>query len=445
MNRRNRLIAPVLLLVLCLVLSACGKSGGSSDAAGAPLDTGEAFNGAVTMVLQPGETAKLDEIEGLASADLRGSENYEEIYAWAQAHPGVIVYYTVPLPGGESVENRALSVDLSSLTGSDVDEAIRALKCLPKLIKADLGSERGGFTLADVAKLQQALPDVRFYYGFTLYGQSVSTTDTQINLSHIPVSDGGAAVREAMACMPALTYLDMDSCGVSNEDMAAIRDAFPAVKVVWRIWFGEAYSVRTDVERILASKPSVGGSLIGADCEVLKYCTDVRYLDLGHNEEMDDIGFLAYMPKLEVAVLAMNAWTDLSPIANCKALEYLEIQTNKVTDISALSGLTSLRHLNICNTGVQDISPLYSLTGLERLWIGGWLHIDPEQLQKMQEAAPNCLINSTAGDPTEGEWRYVGYNDLNYTYILHPRYVLLREQFGYEDKDFSFSWNDPLY
>ncbi len=445
MNRRTHLIIPALLLAFCLLLPACGKSAAPSDAADSGIDTGEDFNGAVTMVLQPGETAKLDGIEGLSSADLRGSECYEEIYAWAQAHPGVIVTYTVPLPGGESVENRALSVDLSSLTGAQTDDAIRALKCLPKLIKAELGSERSGFTLADVAKLQQALPDVRFNYSFTLYGQSVSLTDTQINLSHVPVSDGGAAVREAMACMPSLNYLDMDSCGVSNEDMAAIRDAFPNVKVVWRIWFGDSYSVRTDVERILASKPSVGGWLVGADCAVLKYCTDVRYLDVGHNEALDDIGFLAYMPKLEVAVLAMNAWTDLSPIANCKALEYLEIQTNKVTDISALSGLTSLRHLNICNTGVQDISPLYSLTGLERLWIGGWLHIDPEQVQKMQEAAPNCLINTTAGDPTEGQWRYVGFNDLNYTYILHPRYVLLREQFGYEDEDFSFSWNDPLY
>ena len=54
---------------------------------------------------------------------------------------------------------------------------------------------------------------------------------------------------------------DRDYCGVSNEAMAQIRDENPNVEVVWRIWFGENYSVRTDVERILASKPTVGGMI----------------------------------------------------------------------------------------------------------------------------------------------------------------------------------------
>lgn len=51
----------------------------------------------------------------------------------------------------------------------------------------------------------------------------------------------------------------MDSCGVSDEEMAAIRDDFPDVNVVWRIWFGTGYSVRTDVEKILASQPQRAG------------------------------------------------------------------------------------------------------------------------------------------------------------------------------------------
>lgn len=444
MNRKNHLIIMAALFALCLMLTACGStSGGGSDAAAG--NAGAEEEAAVTMVLQPGETAKLDEIQNLKSADLRGSECFEEIYAWAQAHPGIIVYYTVPLPGGEPVENRTMELSLTTLTSEQTEEAIRSLSCLPKLTKVDLGSERSNFGFEDIKKLQTALPNVRFRYEFTLYGESVNITDDEINLSHVPVEDDGAAVRKAMACMPKLRYLDMDSCGVPNETMARIREDFPEVKVVWRIWFGSAYSVRTDVERILASKPSVGGWLTGADCEVLKYCTEVKYLDVGHNEGMDDISFVSYMPKLEVAVLAMNAWTDLSPIASCTALEYLEMQTNKVSDLSPLSGLTSLRHLNICNTAVTDISPLYSLTGLERLWIGGWLHISQDQVAKMQECAPNCLINTTAGDPTEGAWRFVDYNETNYTYIQHPRYRLLREQFGYTDEDFSFSWNDPLY
>ena len=184
-------------------------------------------------------------------------------------------------------------------------------------------------------------------YSFTLYGKEYSTEDTTINLSHIPVDDGGAAVKQAMAYMPNLSNLDMDSCGVSDEDMAAIRDAYPDVKVVWRIWFGDAYSVRTDVEKILASKPSHGGMLTRDNTQSLTYCTDVKYLDVGHNDALDDISFVAYMPKLEVAILAMDNWSDATPLASCHNLEYLERQTTLCTDLSPLSGLTNLRHLNV--------------------------------------------------------------------------------------------------
>ena len=117
--------------------------------------------------------------------------------------------------------------------------------------------------------------------------------------------------------------------------MEQIRDALPGVKVVWRIWFGQSYSVRTDVEKILASKPSAGGLLWDSDVQVLKYCTDVKYIDLGHNERITDISFAAYMPKLEVAIFAMNDIADISALANCPELEYLEIQTNFQTIFTA--------------------------------------------------------------------------------------------------------------
>jgi hypothetical protein len=297
--------------------------------------------------------------------------------------------------------------------------------------------------------LQQACPEANIRYNFTLYGKEVELQNTQLNLSHIPVEDNGYALRQAMAHMPQLTYLDMDSCGVPNEDMAAIRDEFPNVKVVCRIWFGSNlnYSVRTDVERILASKSSVGGFVYGEYAEPLKYCTEVKYLDLGHNPLMTDISFVSYMPKLEVAILAMGGWSDASPLANCENLEYLEMQTTLCTDLSPLANLKNLRHLNIAyNFDLCDISPLYGLTELERLWIGCINPVPAEQVAQMQAAAPNCEINTEVYiDPTGGRWRYVDYNELAYFFILHPRYELLREQFGnYAPDAFSYYWNDPL-
>lgn len=402
----------------------------------------------ITMVLAPGETAKLDQLEGLVAADLRGSECYEEIYSWAQAHPEVSVRYSVPLPNGSTVTNEISALDMTELSRDGVEQLISAARCLPNLKSIELGSQRDNFGWEDVKDLVAALPELKINYIGQLYGQRVQLSDKEIDLKYIQVDDGGAAVRAAMSCMPELETVDMDSCGLSNEEMAAIRDEFPDVKVIWRVWFGDNYSVRTDVERILASKPSQGGMLTAENTQALKYCTEVKYLDVGHNDYLDDISFVAYMPKLEVCILAMDAWSDASPLANCTNMEYLELQTTPLTDISPLAGMTKLKHLNICNltsAELLDLSPLYGMTELERLWIGGWTRVDRAQVEELQALIPDCEINTSAGDPTEGRWRYIDLNLDTWVYVQHPRYKELRAQFGYTDSDFSFYWNDPLF
>lgn len=448
MTRNKLLICLAFVLCFCLALSGCGKT---AEPAEMPLRFAEAPDMDIaeditelTIKLQPGETELLDRLTKLESADFSGSECLDEIYAWAQANPQVDVYYTVTLPDGTILDTGTKKLDLSKMTGTEVRAAADSLRCLPKLGSIDLGEERSSLNWEDIGYLQQACPEANYRFKFTLYGKAFDLQNTQLNLSHIPVDDGGAAVKEVMAYMPKLTYVDMDSCGVSNEDMAAIRDAYPDVKVVWRIWFGDKklYSVRTDVERILASKSSVGGfvdQISGAD---LKYCTEVKYLDLGHNPTLTDISFVKYMPELEVAILAMDGWSDASPLASCPKLEYLEMQTTQCTDLSPLAELKNLRHLNVAGiSSLTDISPLYELTELERLYIGSNNMVPWEQVEAMQKAAPNCEINTSVyDDPTGEKWRYNGNGTWNY------RYYVLRKQFGeYKDSAFSFHWNDPLY
>ena len=432
------------LLCFCTLLTGCGEKGpepvkfaGMEEAV--PLDSTQ-----LTVQLQQGETALLDGLTALEYCDFSGSECLDEIYAWAEANPQVEVFYTAVLPDGSVLDTGTRSADLSKMSGEDIRLAAENLRWLPKLGSIELGKERASLDWEDIGVLRQACPEANLKYKFSLYGKEIDLQNTQINLSHIPVDDGGAAVSRVIPYMSNLTYLDMDSCGVSNEDMAALRDAHPDVKVVWRIWFGEksSYSVRTDVERILASKPSVAGFVDQYNGADLKYCTEVKYLDLGHNAPLSDISFVKYMPKLEVAILAMGAWSDASPLASCPELEYLEMQTTRCTDLSPLAELKNLRHLNIaCITSLTDISPLYSLTELERLWLGSNNMVPWEQVEKMQQAAPDCEINTSVfDDPTGEQWRYNREGTWNY------RYYVLRKQFdGYKNSAFSFTWNDPLY
>ncbi len=339
------------------------------------------------------------------------------------------------------------SVDLSGISPVGLRDVAEQLSELPNLETIVLGDESTcRLSWTRIGWLRDACPDAEIDYAFTLYGKSLNLKDETVDIKRVQVGDEGAHVREVVYCMKNLKTLDMDSCGVSNEAMAALRDEFPEVNVVWRVNFGDKYSTRTDVEMILASAPDLAGELIHENTENLKYCTKVKYLDLGHNNLMDTIDYVRYMPDLEVAILAMSSVDDFSALAECPKLEYLELFTTRLHDLTPLGELKNLKHLNICyNFAINDISPLYSLTGLERLWIGCYDPIPPEQIEKMQECAPDCIINTTTKDPTEEGWRIKLKSKSGWT-EYDDRYELLREQFDhYTESSYCFYWTDPLY
>lgn len=510
-GKAKKICVCAFTFALAAALCGCGERVDFEDKA-VPVEKTSA-----KLVIQAGETEKLDELTNLESVDLSGSECYEEIIAWAEAHPEVDVTYTVTLPDGTVADNRTESLALGSINSGDAAETARLLSYLPALKALDLSASglspadvyefasaldevklTYGFTLfgesydyyvssldlmrldaggleealsvlpylpalqtvtlgdenssslgwEDIARLVTACPNTDFEYSFMLYGKSFTLLDSEMDLNHISIDDEGALVGQVTECMKNLEYLDMDFCGVSNEAMAALRDMLPYTKVVWRVWFGDNYTARTDVTKILASKPSAGGLLHDSDLEVLKYCTDVKYIDIGHNEILTDLSFVEYMPELEVAVFAMNNFTDLTPLASCKKLEYLEIQTNNnLADISPLGELTELEHLNIAHCrNISDITPLYNLTKLKRLWLGSGNQVPQEQIDEFKRLMPNCEVNTTVyDDPTSEHWRVDYYDANTYRYYYVERYELLMEQFGYLEGDYSLPGNDPKY
>ncbi len=415
----------------------------------------------------------------------------EDLAAFAAACPNAELKYSLSFLGQE-LQLTDSELDFSSLTSGQVGEAASVLRCMNQVSQIRLNDS---LSLDDIAQLHDAAPNAALDYNFSLLGVNANLSDTDLSFSHIKMDDEGAAVRRIVPYMKNLQTLDMDTCGVSNSAMAAIRDENPSVNVIWRVWFA-GYTARTDVERILASSQAKGGKITNEDAQVLQYCTKVKYLDLGHNEVLSDISFAASMPDLEVAIFAINDIDDITPLASCPKLEYLEINSTNVTDLTPLANATALRHLNIgrCqklpeNNGsdelrprVTDISPLFGLSDLERLWIGSLTApgIPKEQLETMAqvmkvekkdsegdycdsavspEGLPydRCRINVSSGDPSQGSWRTAGYrpdwvwNQWVETGVfndpLNERYKLLRQQFGYDtaDQSYALPQNDPLY
>lgn len=347
---------------------------------------------------------------------------------------------------GEVLDSNASSIDLSRMRHEDAAGLALILSYMENLKTVELGVQAEGedqIPWEDVALLKASCPDATFHYSFRLYGRDLDLNAEKLDFRNAEVDDNGAALYSVLACMNHCTYLDMDGTDVENEELGKLRDLFPQTKIVWRVWFGTNYSVRTDAERILASKPTVGGMIY--DPSPLQYCTEIKYLDLGHNDEMTDLSFTMYMPKLEVLIIAMTGVTDISPLRNCERLEYLELNSTDIGDLSPLEGHTALRHLNIgCCPNIHDISPLYGISAMERLWIGNQTPVPAAQVAEMRAAAPRCTVNTTTSDPHGEAWRFTDYDPEIPKYYWVPRHELLREQMGYNYQEYSFYWLDPM-
>ena len=294
----------------------------------------------------------------------------------------------------------------------------------------------------------------------SLFGVEFSREEKELDLSYIHIGEGWREVLKTVRRMPNLERLVMDSCGVQNEDMATIRDALPGVEVIWRINFGLQYTARTDATRILASSPSIGGNLGNHDVEKFRYFTKLKYLDIGHNEKITDLSFVRYLPDLEVLIVAMNPLVDLTPLADCEKLEYLELFYTRVADLSPLAGLKNLRHLNVGHCPfLKDISAVYDMN-LDRFYLGAFAScpVPPEQVDHYRELHPNCEVENTYFESSEGAWRRSAnlqgeelewymqqpyYDESRKTYA--PRYALLRDQMEYDTLNYSTKQHDPNY
>ena len=482
--KQGRSMVALALLVVALLLGACGETPeGPPVGTAAPqlpetvtFQCGAAYSldaEEVAVALAAGETALLEQFTGLRVAEVTGSADYEELAAYAAAHPDVELRFCEGV-GGVTIAHDAVSLDLTAVPLSELERVLAILPLLSDLEEVNLnrmagapvpdgadavlyaGAAEDAKTPEEDAKtpeedaetlkedaagtapaqtgagadgeptfataldwgqlglLQQARPDVRFDYVFTYMGKTFSTADTQVDLSGLKVRNHRVEeVRALAAYLTRCEELTMERCNVGNEQMAALRDALPGMKVVWRVSFGKASS-RTDATRIRLVKD--GYRFSTKDLEPLQYCTEVELLDLGHNW-MRNIEFVRSMPKLRVAILAIGIVKDLSPLAGCTELEYLELFHNDIADVAPLSGLTNLRHLNLTLNEIEDASPLYGLTGLERLWIGG-NRLTAEQKATLEAELPDCEIDY-GSNPTGNGWR------------KHPRYEQLREEFGY--------------
>lgn len=94
----------------------------------------------------------------------------------------------------------------------------------------------------------------------------------------------------------------------------------------------------------------------------------IRHLELGSNDDIDDLSGLSTLSTLEHLQLGgSNGVASLAPLSGLTSLKYLGVGLSSVSDLSPISGLTGLESLLFGSTSVSDLSPISGLVNLTLL------------------------------------------------------------------------------
>lgn len=288
-------------------------------------------------------------------------------------------------------------------------------------------------SLEDRKALIAAYPDRHFRWTLDVFGRKVSSEDTVLDFGSSKVKDFDK-LADYLACLPRMEQVLMYESNMNIEDRDKLFYAFPDIFFGFTLQFQDnGYRIRSDVTAFSTLKNGAPPYLYNRHLWWVKYCRNLKGLDLGHNA-ITDLSFLYEAPKLKVLILACNDIKDITPLACQTDLEYLEIFINKLTDLSPLAALKNLRDLNISfNPDITDVTALYDLPNLERLWLTMDKAVPQEQIDHLRELYPDTEIvvrsNGATGDilldddKTAPGWRQHPHYPVIYHMFNHGEFV----------------------
>ena len=299
----------------------------------------------------------------------------------------------------------------------------------------DYVEQQGGTGLADVRNYRLNLPQIwdlteRYMDGELVWeldvdGVRITSDVRELDFSGHDLTALDLDLYMLFGLLRNLEKVDLCQCGFSNDEMAALQDAFPKIKIVWEIQMSH-WTVRTDAVAFSTMKDCSQTFFLNDDeAKYLKYCTDLVALDLGHNY-VTDLSFLQYMPDLKILILVDNVkgWEngkiqridDLSMLQYVPKLEYLEFFCDGVEDISFLQYTPNLVDLNISYNPISDATYLFELPKLERLFLEH-TRIPYSEFERLRETYPNAQLE------------YYGEGSIDHGWREHERYYAMWDMF----------------
>lgn len=351
---------------------------------------------------QIAEFDKLQELTALKHLDLRGTgitaEQYDQLHA---ALPNCEILWSVPFQD-TFYENTTQELVLDSLSHNDLD----VLAYFPALTSINADQCRNYDALSELMELY---PEVAVTYTVSFGSLTVAHTEANLTIENPNTAD-------LLTQIPRLPYLEnvtLTGTLPSNEELLAVKNAFPHVTFVWSFSvcgvqtntladFLDLSGIRMgSMEELEAALPYfyqlakvdmvdcgfsdvqmdelnkrhpetrfvwevlVSGKKFRTDIryfmptkykmrnlsrlDTLRYCKDIEVVDIGHYG-VSDISFIEDMPKLRCLLVLDCPIRDISSIGACTSLEFLEAAQSTIPEYWLLTNLSNLKDLNLSST-----------------------------------------------------------------------------------------------
>jgi len=333
--------------------------------------------------------------DNLETGNVSDCELYDYMQELSSGDNSWKLVWTVPI-GGREYKSTTVSIKLPDATAEDIDQ----LRYLPNLDAVEMS---GCEEYEKIMEFAESRPDCAVNWTVDVLGQQVSSRETELDLSGTKISDV-SELEKNLAYLPKLERLILCDCGLSNETLHELNQRQESIKVVWRVYFGK-WSLRTDATAFSTQQPEKPSyKLVDDEVRVLKYCTDLEMLDLGH-QALTSVEPFADLTNLKVLILADNRISDISPLYKLTKMEYFEMFINRIDDISVVQYMPNLTDVNFCWNRISDPSPLYDHEHLERVWMCGG-QMSGATKQEFMAQQPDVIFDlySTYGS-TNGSWR----------------------------------------
>ena len=299
--------------------------------------------------------------------------------------------FTWSLPLGEMDYSWDALYVRVSLDEIGIAELAELLAYMPRLRVVRLAD---GFpTQPELEQLQQALPELTFFWSVELLGETYDCSLETLSLAgREDLTEASLEeIRLAAARFRRLQEVDLTGCGFSNDQLLALQEALPETDIRWTFDLCGVTVCSLDREIDLSRRTIRDPAVVEQALPYLRYVEKIDMSRCGLTDETMDalnkkyqdirfvwtVFFSCYSLRTDATSFIAAMYYDPPKLYNsdvrclqyCTDLVGLDLGHMEITDLSFLYSLPKLRYLIMVENPIRDITPIGSLKELEYLEI----------------------------------------------------------------------------